>query len=261
MRPIIRYFGGKFLLAPWIISHMPEHRVYVEPFGGAGSVLMRKPKAYCEVYNDLDDSVVSLFQVLRNEEQAKELRWLLEHTPFCRREFELARGYTPDPIERARRLIIRSFMGFGADSAIDRHRSTGFRANSNRSGTPPAHDWANYAKEVDEFTKRLRGVVIEHRDAFEVMLAHDGPQTLHYLDPPYLPETRTKARAKNYKFEMTPEEHDGLLDFAKQLQGKVMISGYDSDLYNESLAGWRKEVKNTYADGANKRIECLWIKT
>jgi len=260
LRPVLRYFGGKFLLAPWIIGHMPKHRIYVEPFGGAASVLMQKPKSYAEVYNDLDDGVYSLFSVIRSPEQSAQLYAQLRETPFSRREFEMAAYYHPDPVEKARRLIVRSYMGFGADSGIDRTKASGFRANSNRSGTTPAHDWANYAGYVPIFSERLRGVVIENRDAKEVMLAHDGEETLHYLDPPYPAATRTKARAKNYNFELSDEEHEDLLAFALKLRGMVMISSYESELYDRMLTGWKKEIKDTHADGANKRKEVLWIK-
>ena len=259
MRPILRYFGGKYLLAPWIISHFPKHRIYVEPFGGAASVLLRKPRSYAEVYNDLDDGVVALFQVLRNKENSEHLRLQLERTPYSRREFELASSYTPDPVERARRLIIRSYMGFGADSAIDRYRATGFRSNSNRSGSTPAHDWANYAAAISEIHERLSGIVIEHRDAIEVMTAHDGPETLHYVDPPYIPETRTRDRARNYNHEMNLADHEKLLAFVKTLKGSVLISGYEHPIYERELSDWQKQSKHTHADGAKKRVECLWI--
>jgi hypothetical protein len=140
-RPVLRYHGGKWRLAPWIISHFPAHRVYVEPFGGAASVLMRKPRAYAEVYNDLDGELVALFRVLRDETQAAALVRAVSLTPFAREEFAASYEPSGDPVEQARRTVIRAFMGFGSNAHV---RATGFRANSNRSGTTPARDWANY---------------------------------------------------------------------------------------------------------------------
>lgn len=209
-RPALRWHGGKWKLAPWIISHFPKHRVYVEPFGGAASVLLRKQRSYCEVYNDLDDWVVSLFRVLRDDGKAARLRQLLLLTPFSRIEFEQGRELAPSPdrddVECARRLIIRSFMGFGSNA--HNGRSTGFRANSNRSGTTPAHDWANYPETLPAICERLRGIVVEHRDACAVMAAHDGPDTLHYVDPPYMAETRSPANKYDLKYRMYRHELD-----------------------------------------------------
>jgi DNA adenine methylase len=264
-RPTLRWHGGKWKLAPWIIEYFPQHRVYVEPFGGAASVLLRKPRSYAEVYNDLDDWAVNLFRVLRDDDMAARLRQQLELTPFARSEFEVGRLLNEaqgDPVELARRLIVRSFMGFGSNA--HNGRSTGFRSNSNRSGTTPARDWANYSDLIPQFTDRLRGVVIEKRDALEVMRQHDGAATLHYVDPPYLPETRSPAnkydlKYRMYRHELTAEDHDALLSDLRSLAGMVVLSGYPSPLYDERLGDWRKVETASHADGARPRTEVLWL--
>lgn len=260
-RPVLRWHGGKWKLAPWIIGHFPPHRVYVEPFGGAGSVLLRKMPSHAEVYNDLDGAVVGLFRILRDQERAAEFIRQVTLTPFARAEFLAAYEDADDPLEAARRLTIRAFMGHGSDSASG--VVSGFRANSNRSGTTPAHDWANYPEALPKTIARLRGVIIEQRDACEVMLQHDAPTTLHYLDPPYVHETRTwmlSGKGKgNYRYELDNEGHERLLETALDVEGMVLISGYHTDLYDERLAGWRRSETLAHADGARPRTEVLWI--
>jgi len=253
-RPALRYHGGKWMLAPWIISHFPPHRIYVEPFGGGGSVLLRKPRSYAEVYNDLDGEVVSFFRVMQSRGQ--ELIDLLRLTPFARAEFERAYEPSDEPVERARRLLIRSFMGFGSDGCNEAS-PTGFRANSNRSGTTPAHDWVNLPDAHERLIGRLRGIVIENRDAVACMQQHDGPQTLHYVDPPYVHSTRESG--KRYAHEMTDDAHQELLSALGQLQGAVILSGYRCDLYDDALAGWRRIDRKAHADGARERTESLWL--
>lgn len=253
-RPLVRWHGGKWRLAPWIIEHMPPHRVYVEPFGGGGSVLLRKPRAYAEIWNDLDGDIVNLFRALRSE-RAPELLHALELTPFARDEFVEAYEPTDCPIERARRMIIRSFMGFGSNG---HNRATGFRADSSRSGTTPAHDWRNYPKALRMVIDRLSGVTIENRDARTVMAAHDSPATLHYVDPPYVFETRSDL-SKDYAHELTDADHGDLLRFLTTLKGRVILSGYPSTMYDSALPGWRRIEKQAFADGAAKRTEVLWL--
>lgn len=263
-RPALRWHGGKWKLAKWIISHFPPHRAYVEPFGGAASVLLRKPRAYAEVYNDLDDWAVNLFRVLRDEATAAELREKLRLTPFARTEFECGRELgdaAGDPIELARRLIVRSFMGFGSNA--HNGRSTGFRANSNRSGTTPAQDWANYPDALPALIARLRGVIIENRDALTVMIAHDGPKTLHYVDPPYMAETRSPGnkydlKYRMYRHELTDDDHARLLEGLQELSGMVVLSGYAAPLYERMLGTWRRTEIAAHADGARDRTEVLW---
>jgi DNA adenine methylase len=252
-RPIVRYHGGKWKLAPWIISHFPAHRCYVEPFGGGGSVLLRKPRSYAEVYNDLDREIVNVFRTARD--QGFELKRQLETTPFSREEFE--DSYTPSkgPITQARKTIVRAFMGFGSNAHL---RKTGFRSNSNRSGTTPAHDWANYSQVLPVLIERLQGVVIENKDALAVMWQHDAPTTLHYVDPPYVKSTRDKGG--DYRHEMTDDDHRALASALNNLAGMVIVSGYDCPLYSELFAGWRRVEKSAHADGARERTEVLWMR-
>lgn len=262
-RPALRWHGGKWRLAPFIIGQFPPHRVYVEPFGGAASVLVRKPRTYGEVYNDLDGVVVNLFRVLRSDDMPELIRRLIA-TPFAREEFEAAYEISNEPVEEARRLVVRSFMGFGSDG-FNRTVRTGFRAASNRSGTTAAHDWVNLPSSLRLIAERFQGVVIECRDARGVMMQHDSADTLHYLDPPYMPATRSaKSRRAGgayhaYAHEMTAADHLELLSSVRSLNGSVVISGYPTAEYDTALDGWQRVTCEALADGALKRTEVLWI--
>lgn len=262
-RPALRYMGGKWRLAPWIAQHFPPHRIYVEPYGGAASVLIRKPRAYAEVYNDLNGEVVELFRILREPDQAERLAQLIDLTPYARGEFDLTYEIAADPVENARRLICRSFMGHGS-TAVSLRRRTGFRADSRRSGKHPASDWANLAPALLKIAERFKGVVIEQRPALSIMGRFDGDRTLIYADPPYMHATRSKKRIRGslehaYSHEMTDEEHVDLLKFLKSCESFVVLSGYPNELYDDELAGWRRVLKQTYADGARPRMEALWL--
>lgn len=257
-RPTLRYHGGKWLLSDWLMSIFPPHRIYTEAFGGGGSVLLRKERSYAEVYNDMDSEVVSFFRVLRDPTSATELERRLRLTPFARDEFETGWDESADPVESARRLIIRSFMGFGS-AAHNSDHATGFRANSKRSGTTPAHDWANYPDQISAFTERLRGVIIENRDAIDVIKQHDSPDTLHYCDPPYVHATRKERQAGNYKFEMSDEQHADLARALNEVDGMVIVSGYQCEMYDDLYRGWTMLTKAHHADGASPRVEAVWL--
>lgn len=226
----------------------------MDAFGGGANVLLRKERCYAECFNDLDGEVVNFFQVLRD--RGAELLSSVELTPFARTEFLRAYEEHPAPLERARRLAIRSFMGHGSGGTNPKN-GTGFRANTTRSGTIPAHDWRSYPWHIPSLTERFRGVVIENRPALQVLEKFDGPETLHYVDPPYPHETRNSHR-QSYRHEMTMEQHRELLAFCRQLRGQVVVSSYGNSLYREMLADWNVFQKSTMADGAAPRIEMIW---
>jgi DNA adenine methylase len=266
-RPVVRYLGGKWRLAQWILEHFPTHRTYTEAYGGAASVLMQKPRSYAEIYNDLDDEIVNVFRVLRDPKAAEELRRQIELTPFARAEFDQTyegRGKCANRIERARRTIARAKMGYGSDSHNARRKS-GFRASANRTGTLPSHDWRNYPDEIPGFVDRLRGVVVEHRDALDVIRYYDKPDTLHYVDPPYVATTR--GRSQRYRFEMSDDGHRELATLLHECRGMIVLSGYYIDtkgaiinpLYDELYGDWVRVDRNTFADGALPKVESLWL--
>jgi len=254
-RPVLRFHGGKFLLAPWIISHFPKHRIYVEPFGGAASVLMQKSRCYSEVYNDIDGEIVRLFEVLRDRDMAAKLENQVRLTPFSRKEYEKAFLPSGDPVEGARRLLFRSFAGF-AGTATHGMR-TGFRCDTKRSGQVPAHDWLKFPESLSAITRRLQGVVIESQPAIQLIARYDDIETLFYCDPPYPAGTRDKGT--DYRYELTDEDHCELAERLHCVAGMVILSGYPCSLYDDLYGDWQRVERKALADGARERTEVLWL--
>lgn len=265
LRPLVRWHGGKWMIAPWILPFLPPHETYTEAFGGGASILLRKPRATkAEIYNDLDETIVAVFKVLQDPAKAERLVRLLELTPYSRKEFEWAYEPTDDDVEAVRRTLIRSWMGYGSDGTAGVYR-TGFRSIVNQAGKTPAGEWVNYVATIDRTIDRLRGVNIECRDAFSVLEQYDGPETLHYVDPPYLPETRSVGNRRRgagfhvYQHELSVEDHVRLLGVLQDVAGMVVLSGYPSDLYDKTLVGWERHQRRAYADGGGPRTEVLWL--
>lgn len=263
-RPVLRYHGGKFRLAPWILSFFPPHRCYVEPFGGAASVLMLKERVGAECYNDLDGAVVNVFRILRDPSSAAELQRRVALTPFARAEFDWSYEQPVDDIDAAHKLIVRSFMGHGSDSAT-RGCRTGFRSKLTDGRALPAYEWATWADAIPTFTHRLSGVLIEQRDAIEVIQRMDADGTLFFVDPPYMHSTRSaltgrSAKTHGYRHEMTDEDHQDLAAVLHSARGMVVLSGYPSGLYDDHLySNWERHERRHMADGAKARTEVVWL--
>lgn len=263
-RPLLRWHGGKWRLALWILEFFPRHHLYTEVYGGAASVLLRKPRSKGEVYNDLDQTLVALFRVLRNPDQAAELIRLLTITPYAEEEFRNAYRQTDDEVEAARRTIVRSYMGYGGDGTSGKY-STGFRATVTSHLKLPAQEWAAYPEALRIIVERMRAVTIMSRPALEVLELYDAPGTLHYVDPPYLPATRSQGNRRRgagyhvYEHELSTEDHVVLLDKLNSLQGMVVLSGYPSAIYDDALPGWERHEREAFADGGRPRREVIWI--
>ena len=252
-RPVIRYYGGKSRISGWVVENFPKHTVYTEAYGGAASCMLRKERAYAEIYNDMNGELVNLFRIVRDN--GAELVRRIALTPFSRKEMNDAYEPTEDPVERARRTISKALMGYGSDSL---YRENGFRGNVNRESSIPAHDWATYPTVLQRIIDRFQGVVIEHMDAIHVLEKYDRPDALHYVDPPYLADARQKGHG--YVHEMTDLDHVALAAVLNHLQGRVVLSGYPSPLYSELYHGWKRIERKAYACCAKQRTEVLWIR-
>ena len=244
-------------MAKWIISHFPPHEFYVEPYGGAGSVLMAKPTTKSEIYNDLDGDVVNVFRVLRDAAQAKELERLIRLTPFAYEEYKDAYDPCDEPVERARRMIFRSFASIGSDGVS--RRNSGFRGLKNNGTTvTAAQEWARYPEAIQAFVERLRYVLIENRPALHLLKLYDRKETLFYVDPPYLMSSRSDSSVM-YTNELSEQDHIELANALHSLKGMVILSGYPSKLYDGLYSEWKVVMKKSLAQNGKGRMECLWL--
>jgi DNA adenine methylase len=256
-RPMALHHGGKFKLRHWVIEHFPAHRVYIEPFGGMASVLLEKERADLEVLNDLDHQIVNLYRVMRDPVASTRLADELRLTPYAREEFDAAYAVCSDPVEMARRYLVRAFMGFGANSATCPYKN-GFRSKR-PDFKSPAYEFAAYPPHVEYFRERLAGVTIECKPALDVVERYDEPDALIYVDPPYMPETRIASQTMSYRHEMTVVDHEILARTLRQAQGMVVLSGYRCDAYDEWFRGWTRVDRDCWAERAARRTESLWI--
>lgn len=247
---ILHYPGSKWSMADWIISQMPPHTTYLEPFFGSGAVLFSKDRSLIETVNDLDGEVVNLFRIIRErpEDLAHEIRW----TPHSRQEYYESYHDSENDLERARRLVVRLWQGRGGKTA---HR-TGWRSMIEPNGPMPAKEWIEFPNKISSIAERLQGVQIECQPAAELLLRYQRPDVLIYADPPYMHSTRTTT---SYRYEMTDLDHGELLDVLNDHPGPVLLSGYAHPLYDERLKYWQRETRRAKAEGGAIREEVLWI--
>lgn len=239
-------------MAPWILQHSPKHKIYCEVFGGSVSVLLRKERSKREIINDLDQELVNLYQVTRDHGQ--DLKEKLRLTPHSRAEYKLSMTPADCRIERARRTIVRCYFGIG-DSFLHNHNA--FR-NSKDSNTCVASSWKSYVDTFDGIIERLAGVTIECLDWRKMLEKYDSKDTLFYLDPPYVHASRSKKH--NYRIEFSTMEHLEFMGSIRKLKGKVLLSGYKSEIYEQDLREWSCFSKEALGQKGTKRIEMLWVK-
>jgi DNA adenine methylase len=265
--PPLKWHGGKHYLAGRIVALMPSHTHYVEPYAGGLAVLLGKnPDGISEVVNDLDRRLTNFWKVLQDEAMFLEFQRLVEAIPFSEPEWHEAREVLAEcqscdngkKVRQAaaffvvcRQSLAGRMKGF---ASLSRNR-TRRRMNEQTSA------WITAVDGLPAVHARLRRVVVLCRPAVEVLRSQDGPGTLFYLDPPYLEETRSVPEV--YGVEMSRAHHCELLQLIRNVRGKVMLSGYPSELYDSSLADWNRhafDLPNNAAAGKSKEreTEVLW---
>ena len=243
MKSPIRWIGGKFYLVPHLLKLIPKHHCYVEVFGGGAQLLFGKPPSKVEIYNDIDQNLVNFYRVLRDPEKYKKLVFLLELTPYSRLEWKTAlqklRNREGDDIERAYcfyYLIITCFNAFLTD------KEAGGFSYSNSKNLPLTY--FSKLPNFPQFHTRIKNVIVENLDYREILKKYDSPETFFYLDPPYLITTRSRNQLYTHELN-TPEEHQELCENILKLQGKVLLSGYDNEIYNSYLKNWNTQEYET----------------
>lgn len=260
MRAVFRYPGSKWSIAEWIISHFPdgyENMVYLEPFLGSGAVFFNKRPGIVETINDLDGDVVNLFYVLR--ERPEDLKRVLELTPYSREEYDKSFEDCEDPLEKARRFMVKTTQAIGAKLG---HGKCGWRNHKSMKIGGTACKWGGITETIDAAASRLRGtttnlVQIEHMDAFRLIERYNTPEALIYIDPPYVRSSRKSGAL--YRHEMTDEDQKRLLELIVKSRAKIIISGYDNELYKKALDSWETDSTMSQTTSSKMACEKIWM--
>lgn len=254
-RPILRFYGGKFDLASWIIGHFPPHQTYVEPCGGGASVLLQKKRSPVEIYNDIYGDVVNFFRVLRD--RPADLTRQVSLTPWARDEYELSKLPCDEALEKARRFFMGNILSISGNP-----KNSGFRIMKNAKNAGDRFD--GVVDQIEITAARLlstpKSLVQIENDSYERILDRfDSAHTLFYFDPPYVHSERTSI--KEYEFEWTIEQHETAAVLLNGVKGYVVISGYNCDLYRElyEAQGWKRFDKKAQTNSGGERIESLWL--
>lgn len=255
IKPILKYPGAKWGKAAWITSFFPPHEHYLEPYCGSAAVFFNKTPANHEVLNDMNNAVVNLFSVLRDPDAAAQLAEWIDFTPWSESEYELyERDYdgSDDPIENARRFLIRSWQAHGGTI----NQVSGWKHNGLRGSVHPVRLWRKLPERLLATVDRLKDAEIRNRPALEMIAYYNHPDCLIYADPPYPLSTRAR---KYYKLEMSDDEHVALLNALDVHRGPVVLSGYAHPMYDTRLAHWRRVTAPSVTEHGNVREEVLWL--
>jgi DNA adenine methylase len=262
IRPAVKTHGGKYYLKDFVIESFPENyeeMIYIEPFCGGGSVFLNKKPSHEECINDLDLGVIQIYRALRDE--PGEFITRLKRTTYSELAFKRAQNRSEKPFEDYMEQAINEFiLRRMSRGGLKKHFAWSTRTRGGQPGDVNA--WKTIIEQLPVISDRLEHAIILNKNSVEVIKAFNSPESLAYVDPPYLPETRVSTKA--YKHEMNTDDHINLAKALISFEGKVLISGYPSTLYKRLYADWRckkKKIANHSSQAKKKKykVECLWM--
>lgn len=263
----INWYGGKYFMRKTILDFFPEHKVYIEGFGGAGHIILNKKPSKIDVYNDINEGLYLFFKLLRDDETRDKLIAKIQLTPYSRKEFYECRdnwSNQTDDLEKARMFYIKTMQSF---SAIGKAWSYSTTMSCRGMSQSVSKFLGNVDENMLNAINRLREIQVENLDIIELIDKYDSTDSLFYLDPPYIAETRVCTDV--YDKEMPLEKHEELIDKILKIKGKVILSGYDNSVYDRLTEnGWQKINVGEYKIRCKKsndvkknqaREEYLWM--
>lgn len=260
MKSPIYWVGGKFYITRHLLPLIRDHHCYCEVFGGGAQLLFAKPLSTVEIYNDIDSGLVNFFRVLQVPEQFAEFQRYCATIPYSR---ELYYEYK-DKWEKEENSVTRAFYWFYiCRSSFAGRFGNGWGYSKKK---PIPQSFFNAIDGLPEVVSRWQHVQVENRDWRDVLDAVDGSDTFFYLDPPYVHSSRTGQ--KEYRHEMSDTDHEELIERIQSLKAKVILSGYENDIYKK--LDWQKRTyeKVAYSKGLTintnenrkpKRTEVVWM--
>jgi len=216
----IKYPGGKYYLATWIVSLMPEHLTYVEPYAGGLAVLLAKdPTNTSEIINDLYSPLVNFWEALARPEIFEKFKRRCESTPFSERLWKRCGAYLEfdgsDAFESAFSFFVDCRMSLAG-------RMKSFAALTKdrlrRGMNEQVSAWLGSIEGLQEVHERVRRIMMLNDKAINVIRRTDHKKTLFYLDPHYW--TDNGPPKGQYRIEMTKADHEELLNEINQCKGR-----------------------------------------
>lgn len=244
---ILPWTGGKSRLAEQIIGTFPKHSVYIEPFFGAGWVFFKKQPADTNIINDINDSLINFYQVIRDEPQTflKELFFTLRHET----QFEEFKQIYFDKeqynkLNKVRKALIYYYLVKGSYNGLIRSFSLADKGMQSD----------GVLETMWSVSKMLRDTIILNRDYREILKHYVNPKTLVYLDPPYA--VTIKDGKSYYEYYMSEDQHEELKHILLNLDCKWVLS-YDihplvDKLYKDVDGVFMQKTKMVFQSSINK---------
>ena len=243
------YFGGKFFMADKLMPLFPEHKTYVEVFGGSGAILINKKPSEIEVYNDIDGELYNFFKVIADKKLFKKFQEKISLLPYSRECYYEYRDMRTDKLDKAGRAVRFYYLIKSTINGEHPNSKKGPGWRFSIDVNIPQYV-RNSIDKLSLIHKRLSEVYIDNLDFRKLIANWDRPDTFFYLDPPYVVSSR---KSGGYMFEMMDEDHNDLIDILLNIKGKWLLSGYDNDIYNKRLSDFYRQDFNCLANSLRYR--------